>query len=112
MKPFRNSKTIQARARDGSFRKWTGDDVGIGVCPECSHLTVQPPAPGASEKGMLAPEDFRRWSRARVCGRCGWRNEDAKLLPVEPAATEEEPKGPPPISPLRAMIEELKNAKP
>lgn len=76
MKTYRNHRTIQARASDGSFRRWTGDDVGIGVCPKCSHLTTQPEMPEALKGGHVAPEDFRAWRDARECKSCGWKNTD------------------------------------
>lgn len=91
MKTHRNGKNIQARSADGSFRRWTGDDVGIGSCPCCAHLTVQPAEPDAFKSGMVAPEDFRRWSKARVCKNCGWENAEAKELTAMAA-----PSPPPP----------------
>jgi hypothetical protein len=80
MKTYRNGRAIQARAADGSFRVLTGQDVGIGVCPTCSHLTTQPAEPASFKQGMVAPEDFRKWTRARVCGSCGWKNSEAQDL--------------------------------
>ena len=81
MKTYRNGKAIQARASDGSFREWTGDDVGIGVCPKCSYLTVTPPEPASFKSGMIAPEDYyRRWNKARVCDHCGWKNPEAEAM--------------------------------
>lgn len=71
--PYRGpSKRIQARGSRGRFRKWTGEDVGIGVCPRCQHLTLQPKLP---ETPFIDPRDFH----ARVCPGCGW---DSRVNPL------------------------------
>ena len=56
---------IQARGAGGRFRKWAGNDFGIGVCPKCQTITAQPKLP---ESGPIDPVDFN----ARVCAGCGW----------------------------------------
>lgn len=65
MRTYKNGKNIQARTGGGRFRKFTGNDFGIGVCPKCSTITTQPPLGG---DGPIDPRDFN----ARVCGGCGW----------------------------------------
>lgn len=75
MIPLRRGKMLQARASDGSFRQWTGDDFGIGVCPQCSTITIQPPMPDSLKTGFVNPVEFRRWQSARVCKACGWTNQ-------------------------------------
>lgn len=64
---------IQARGARGRFRQWTGEDVGIGVCPKCSTLTVRPELKGP----FIDPLDFH----ARICGNCGW---DSRKDSTEP----------------------------
>lgn len=75
MKTYRHGKTIQARDTGGQFRKWTGDDFGIGVCPKCSTLTTQPAQPESLKSGFIDPVEFRRWQQSRVCAGCGWTNQ-------------------------------------
>ncbi len=83
MRFYRNGRRLQARTGAGEFRKLTGDDVGIGVCPHCRSLTVQPPEPESFRGGMIAPEAFRAWRDARVCSRCGWANEAAQRVDAD-----------------------------
>lgn len=56
---------IQGRAGNGRFRKFTGEEFGIGVCPNCQTLTTRPTLPDAP---FIDPRDFN----ARVCSNCGW----------------------------------------
>jgi hypothetical protein len=79
MKTYRNGKAIQARSEDGSFRRFTGEDVGIGVCPQCAGITVQPTKPTALYSGFVDPQLFNNWRNARVCS-CGWKNTAALVL--------------------------------
>lgn len=70
-RPYRHGNgRIQARGAGGRFRQWTGQDVGIGVCPKCNTLTTRPKLP---ETGFIDPRDFN----ARVCANCGWDSRTA-----------------------------------
>jgi hypothetical protein len=62
---------IQGRAGNGRFRRFTGEEFGIGVCPKCQTLTTRPELPAV---GPIDPVDFN----ARVCV-CGWDSRKAKV---------------------------------
>jgi hypothetical protein len=65
-RPYKNpSGRIQARGDGGRFRKWKGEEFGIGVCPKCGRIATQPELP---QTGFIDPRDFN----ARVCPGCGW----------------------------------------
>lgn len=69
-RPYRHGNgRLQARGAGGRFRRWTGQDVGIGVCPKCNGITQRPKLP---ETGFIDPRDFN----ARVCP-CGWDSRTA-----------------------------------
>lgn len=71
---------IQARGAGGRFRKWTGDDAGIGVCPRCRTITTRPELD--QSKPFIDPVDFH----ARVCGNCGWDSRKPDAAPRPPEA--------------------------
>lgn len=63
---------IQGRAANGRFRKFTGEEFGIGVCPKCQTLTTRPEL---STTDFIDPRDFN----ARVCANCGWDSRKAMI---------------------------------
>lgn len=68
----RSNGRIQERAASGRFRRTTGADVGVGVCPKCRTLTTRPELPKTD--GPVDPALFN----ARVCASCGWDSRKEK----------------------------------
>jgi hypothetical protein len=74
MNAYKNGHALQTRDGAGRFYQLTGDDVGIGECPVCRHITTQPEMPESLKGAFIDPAEMNRYRSARECRNCGWSN--------------------------------------
>lgn len=108
MRPYRApNKRLIARGTGGRFRQWTGNDFGIGVC-SCNAISVRPAEPEAMRKnGFIDPFLFNQWQKARICPRCGAKNESAQKLEEAGCTVALPQPEPPKPSLLGTMLEQM-----